>query len=111
MKSYKDLTLRQRELISLLIAEGIEPSSVSGLDISPSAMEALRTIAKSGLVQREADIVLMAVVGITKKRIAEQLFISPRTVGTHVQNAYKKLKVHSQTELIFWAIKAGLIEP
>ena len=53
-----------------------------------------------GLTEREREIVLMIVDGQTMGSIAEQLFITERTVKFHSKNAYDKLGVHSRKELM-----------
>ena len=47
--------------------------------------------------------------GQTAREIAEQLYISPRTVSTHVTHIYQKLDVHSQAEAIAWAYRHQLV--
>ncbi|WP_051292624.1 response regulator transcription factor [Olivibacter sitiensis] len=52
------------------------------------------------LTQREIEIALLIWKGNKYKDIAERLFISPRTVTTHVQNIYSKTGVSSRLDLI-----------
>ncbi|GAA4511504.1 helix-turn-helix transcriptional regulator [Brevibacterium yomogidense] len=59
----------------------------------------LRTSRLTGLTARERAVVVRVVSGDGTDGIAEALGISPRTVETHVRNAYRKLGVHSRTEL------------
>ncbi|MCF0065665.1 helix-turn-helix transcriptional regulator [Dyadobacter chenwenxiniae] len=53
-----------------------------------------------GLTAREKEIVRLIKVGKTYKVIAEQLFISERTVSKHVQNVFEKLGVSNRVELL-----------
>ncbi|MDX2391936.1 helix-turn-helix transcriptional regulator [Streptomyces sp. DK15] len=41
----------------------------------------------------------LAAAGLTNRDIGSQLFLSPRTVGYHLYNAYPKLGVSSRVEL------------
>lgn len=50
-----------------------------------------------GVVQEAA--VRLAADGLANRQVCEQLFVSPRTVGYHLYNAYPKLGVSSRTEL------------
>ena len=50
------------------------------------------------LTQREHEILALLRKGLRNDRIGEQLFISPRTVETHVQHVMRKLGVHSKLE-------------
>jgi DNA-binding CsgD family transcriptional regulator len=52
------------------------------------------------LTQRERDIVRMIKKGYTNKQISSDMYISPYTVKTHLQNIYKKMYVNNRTALI-----------
>ncbi|MFD0634813.1 LuxR C-terminal-related transcriptional regulator [Catenulispora yoronensis] len=52
------------------------------------------------LTQRESEICRLAAEGMASRTIAEQLFLSVRTVNNHLQNAYTKLGVASRVELV-----------
>ena len=62
-----------------------------------------------GLTPRECEILQHLVEGETKKRIAEQLFLSFHTIDMHVRNIYAKLHVHSRSGAIAKALKERLI--
>ena len=51
------------------------------------------------LTSRERDIASLAAQGASSKDIADQLFLSVRTVNNHLQNVYSKLGVGSRREL------------
>jgi len=48
--------------------------------------------------------------GLSSKKIAKELFISPKTVENHRTNIMNKLDLHSITELVRYAAKLGLID-
>jgi DNA-binding CsgD family transcriptional regulator len=52
------------------------------------------------LSRRERDVVLLAAQGLRSMDIGARLFISQRTVESHLANAYGKLQLHSRAELI-----------
>jgi DNA-binding NarL/FixJ family response regulator len=62
----------------------------------------------SALSRREWQVARLAAQGLTARDIGEQLFISERTVETHLANVYAKLGVRSKTELIRRASELGL---
>ncbi|MEV0440674.1 AAA family ATPase [Streptomyces spectabilis] len=51
------------------------------------------------LTPQERHVVRLAAAGLTNRDIGAQLFLSPRTVGYHLYNAYPKLGVSSRGEL------------
>ncbi|MBV9951450.1 MAG: helix-turn-helix transcriptional regulator, partial [Acidimicrobiia bacterium] len=51
------------------------------------------------LTAREREIAVLAARGVASREIAEQLYLSVRTVNNHLQNAYAKLGVSSRKEL------------
>lgn len=59
----------------------------------------LKTVLDEKLCQREREIVSYVVHGFANRDIAKRLFISERTVSTHLVNIYEKLNVHSRAEL------------
>ncbi|GAA1274063.1 hypothetical protein GCM10009609_41490 [Pseudonocardia aurantiaca] len=60
------------------------------------------------LTDREADVLLLVVEGLTARQIASRLVLSPRTVENHVQNVLRKLRLHSRAALVRYAIEQGL---
>jgi len=60
------------------------------------------------LTNRENEILQLIAEGNSVKRIAEVLFISPKTVNSHRANIMEKLNIHNIPELTKYAIKAGL---
>ncbi len=62
------------------------------------------------LSQREREIIVCVVKGMTNKTIAEQLFLSIHTVITHRRNIARKLQIHSPAGLTIYAIVNKLVE-
>ncbi|HEX5284930.1 MAG TPA: response regulator transcription factor [Bryocella sp.] len=59
----------------------------------------VKTVLDEKLCDREREIVSYVVHGFPNREIAQRLFISERTVSTHLVNIYEKLNVHSRAEL------------
>jgi RNA polymerase sigma factor (sigma-70 family) len=59
------------------------------------------------LSQREREILGLLAKGWSSRRIAEECFLSPNIVRTHVQNILVKLGVHSKLEAVAFALKHG----
>jgi two-component system, NarL family, invasion response regulator UvrY len=62
------------------------------------------------LSPREFEVFLQLAHGKSVNEIAEMLFLSPRTVGTHFYNLKQKLNVSNATEIVLIAMRAGLVE-
>lgn len=90
---FDDLDTLSRKLLGLLEVED-EEEVVDGQDV---------------LSQREKEIVVCVVKGMTNKEIAESLYLSIHTVITHRRNISKKLQIHSSAGLTIYAIVNKLI--
>jgi two-component system response regulator NreC len=62
------------------------------------------------LSQREVDVLRLIALGHTNAEIAEQLFLSVRTVETHRSHIQQKLRLSSRAELVAFALDRGLIK-
>lgn len=62
------------------------------------------------LSDREREVVVALVQGMSNKEIASHLFISTNTVITHRRNIARKLQIHSEAGLTIYAIASGLID-
>lgn len=60
------------------------------------------------LTQREREVLGLLAQGLTNKDIAQELFVSVRTVEAHLRNVYGKLGVRSRTEAALWAVEHGI---
>src|SRR5438034_359612 len=61
------------------------------------------------LTTREREVLHLAVEGCSNTDIAARLSISPRTAETHRTNLMRKLGLQSQTELVRYALRRGII--
>ena len=64
---------------------------------------------KNDLTPREQDVLRLLGKGCTNKEIAQDLFISEKTVKSHLSRIFKKLNVSRRLEAILYAIKTDLI--
>ena len=62
------------------------------------------------LSDREKDVIVSLVQGMTNKEIADHLFISINTVITHRRNIARKLQIHSPAGLTIYAIVNNLVD-
>jgi two-component system, NarL family, response regulator NreC len=62
------------------------------------------------LTEREREVLQLAAEGFNNSEIGSKLSISPRTVETHRMNLMEKLSIRTQTELVRYALRRGIIE-
>jgi DNA-binding NarL/FixJ family response regulator len=62
------------------------------------------------LTPREIDVLSLLVEGLDQPDIAERLFITPKTVGKHIEHILAKLGVHSRAQAVAVAVRDELIE-
>ena len=76
---------------------------------SDSLSEEMSTAKGETLTQRELDIIRLCALGKTSKEIADELFISARTVESHKNKIFNKLGCNSTTEMVNYAFLNGLV--
>ncbi|MER7394860.1 AAA family ATPase [Streptomyces sp. NPDC000151] len=69
-------------------------SRAAGLDVTDSAPDAL-----AELSPQQQQIVRLAARGLTNREIGEKLFLSPRTVGSHLYRSFPKLGITARSQL------------
>jgi DNA-binding NarL/FixJ family response regulator len=79
-----------------IVSRGIETENVTAA--TQDIVE--KSAVKYNLTSRERKIVPLVIKGLTNKEIAEKLFISDKTVKSHLQNIFEKVGVASKLELI-----------
>lgn len=62
------------------------------------------------LSERELEVLIFIAKGVPNPQIADQLFISPRTVDAHRSNIMKKMEFNSTADLVKYAVKNKLID-
>jgi two-component system response regulator NreC len=63
-----------------------------------------------GLSEREVEVLRMIALGHTNAEVAEQLYLSVRTVETHRAHIQQKLRLGSRSELVRYALEHKLVE-
>jgi len=61
------------------------------------------------LTKQEATVLALVAQGWRTAKIAEELFISPRTVETHISHIFQKLGVSSRTEAAIYVVQAEMM--
>jgi DNA-binding NarL/FixJ family response regulator len=88
--------------------------------VTPRLLTALRTADQGGpaggaqldrLSERELEVLTLVARGATNVEIAEQLFVSERTVKGHIGSIFTKLGARDRAAAIVIAFDAGLVTP
>lgn len=61
------------------------------------------------LSERESEVLRLVALGMSNKEIAEELFLSERTIKAHLTNIFNKLNVASRSEAIVKGLQCGLV--
>lgn len=72
------------------------------------AVEEEQPPTRSGLSPREMEVLAQMAKGMSNRQIADALFVSHRTVTTHVTHIMTKLDAASRTAAVAWAIRNGV---
>lgn len=62
------------------------------------------------LTRREKDVLDFLVKGNSNKEIADNMFISEKTVKNHLTSIFRKLGVKDRTQAVVFALKNGLVD-
>ncbi|MBX6341253.1 MAG: response regulator transcription factor [Thermomicrobiaceae bacterium] len=63
------------------------------------------------LSEREREVAKLTAEGFTAQEIADQLYLSPKTVETYRHRVMQKLGFSHRSELVRYALRAGLLDP
>ncbi len=87
----------------------MHPQATSQLILNRENMEELPHV-KHPLTHREQDVLAELTKGKSNKEIAASLFVTEKTVKTHISNIFAKLEVQDRTQAALYAVKHGLTE-
>lgn len=88
-----------------LMPDALKVTRAAGLPVPRGRDSAARvpTGVSTTLTPREGEVLALVAAGRSNRQVAEQLFISVKTVSVHVSNILAKLAVSSRTEAAAWA--------
>jgi DNA-binding NarL/FixJ family response regulator len=76
----------------------------------PPKEKSINDVSYNSLTPREQEVMRLLAEGLSRKEIAEKLFISPKTVENHRTNIMNKLDLHNSMDLVRFAARLGLID-
>ena len=91
-------------------ATAVVMAKLAGGD-EPAAPPAPTDPAIARLTAREREVLVGLGRGLTNRQLADELYVSEKTVKTHVSNVLAKLRVHDRTQAALYAVRVGLVDP
>jgi DNA-binding NarL/FixJ family response regulator len=79
-------------------------------DAAEPTVPAARAPVSTELTEREREVLTLLAHGRDQAEIAAELFISDKTVETHIQHVLSKLDVHSRAQAVAVAHCEGLVD-
>jgi DNA-binding NarL/FixJ family response regulator len=70
-----------------------------------------RAVLPNGLTEREAQVLALVAAGCTNRQIADELFLSQKTVARHISNIFTKIGVTTRTAAARFAFEHGVASP
>jgi HD-GYP domain-containing protein (c-di-GMP phosphodiesterase class II) len=68
-----------------------------------------RPVNVAGLTAREVEVLQLAARGLSNQRIADQLVVSTKTVGSHIEHIYTKIGASNRAGAALFAMRHGLL--
>jgi len=85
------------------IRERLVAAKAGGINLKrPTRMQTLSC--------RQCEVLRYVATGLSKREVAEKMYISPRTVERHVANIMAALNIHDRVHLTRFAIREGMVE-
>ena len=93
------------------LTTAINTVAKGGLYLDPEVASVMgeQDFAPEQLSAREHEVLSLAAKGLSSKEVARRLFISERTVQTHLASIYDKLGSRNKTEALLLALKYGVV--
>jgi len=92
------------------VSYALEEKEIDPLS-TPAPEEPTAGQAPGALSRREEEVAANVAQGMSNRQIAQQLYLSERTIENHVSKILRKLELASRTEIASWATQQRLIAP
>jgi predicted ATPase/DNA-binding CsgD family transcriptional regulator len=89
---------------AVAVATGDAPAAPPGAGVAGGAADD----EANKLTRREREVATLVAGGLGNREIADQLFLSKRTVDSHIEHIFSKLGFSSRTQLAGWALEQGM---
>lgn len=93
-----------------MLSPQIAKQMMDGLYSSRHERPATSVRRTHNLTEREVDVLMGLVSGLSDKEIAARLFLSEATVKTHLRTLYRRLKLRNRAQAAAFAVEKGLLD-
>ena len=100
-------TMGREEAIEYALSTD-EPSATTSSSTTSHSSLSSAPEHPAGLTSREVEVLGLVAAGMTSAQIAEVLFLSPRTIHTHLNSIYHKIGVNSRSAATRYALEHDL---
>ena len=100
--------IREAYLGKVQLHPDIAKKLMSAVAAQEVTVSRFATDSNGGLTEREQEVLQLIADGLSNREIAEKIFISEKTVKTHVSNILSKLQLTDRTQAAIYALKHGL---
>jgi DNA-binding NarL/FixJ family response regulator len=110
----KDVAPTELEAAVRAVARGearLDPQVVGRVMAELAQGERSRTPGVDDLTARELEVLRLLAGGRSNRQLAAELFVSEKTIKTHVSSILSKLRLSDRTQAALWAVRAGLGPP
>jgi HD-GYP domain-containing protein (c-di-GMP phosphodiesterase class II) len=102
---------RAADLLRAEADEGrLDPGAVRAVLLAAGHRVSRHRPTVASLTPREVEVLVRLVRGRSNRQIAEELHVTPRTVGTHVEHIYRKIQVSTRGAAAMFAMRHGLVD-
>jgi two-component system NarL family response regulator len=95
--------------VSTLMAGGAPMSPTVARYVIEEFQDVKGTRESSTLTRREKEVLQGIASGLSEKKMADTLSLSPHTIHTHIKKIYRKLQVNSRAEAVLKARNKGIV--
>ena len=92
-----------------LLAPSITQRLIAQFAKSPSPPEASKELER--LTDREAEVLRLIAKGLSNSEIAQELYLSPTTIKSHVAGVLAKLEIRDRVQAVVFAYENGVVQP
>jgi len=95
--------------VAMLMAGGAPMSPVVARYVIEEFQDVKGARDSSALTKREREVLQGIASGLSEKKLADTLSLSPHTIHTHIKKIYRKLQVNSRAEAVLKARNKGIV--